>query len=265
MSQPLYPENKMKSKLRNNEHVIGMCSNSGSPTLIEMMGYAGFDFVVIETEHTPLTLDGKTSHLIKAAELAGLTPLIRVRDNESSLIHKALDIGSQGIFCPHVESKEEAQKLVDAVKYPPLGDRSGGPGRYLGPHRYAIDKESYPDYWNRESIVMFLIESKKGLDNLEEIVTVAGIDVIGIGQGDLSLSLGNWSPRFQHQECVMAVEKLLTLCRPRGIAVRESFNDIKMAKKWCEKGIRVFELGSDTSIFQKNVRKMMNEYRDLSK
>lgn len=249
MSQSVYPENKMKRKLRNGEIIMGMSTITGNTALVESMGYAGFDYLVIESEHSPNVLDERTLHIIRAAELGGLTPLMRVRDNDPSLIHKALDLGCQGIFCVHVESKNDAERLVDAVKYPPLGSRSAGPGRYLGKHRYAINTKNYPDYWNKNSIVMFLIESKKGVDNLEEIVTVPGIDVIGIGQGDLSLDLRNWVGRFQHPDCVKAVEKLLRLSEPKGIAVRDIFSDLETAQKWHKKGVSVFEWGNDLNNF----------------
>ena len=147
-----------------------------------------------------------------------------------------------------MESKNDAERIVDAVKYPPLGSRAAGPGRFLGDHRYA-KKKNYPDYWNKNSIVMFLIESKKGVDNIEEIVTVPGIDVIGIGQGDLSLEQGNWIGRFQHPDCVKAVEKLLMACKPKGIAVRDVFGDLETAQKWHKKGVSVFEWGNDLGNF----------------
>jgi len=262
MNGSVYPENKMKQKLHSGETIHGLTTNSGSPTLVEIIGYAGFDYIVIETEHAPITLDEKAVHLIRAAELAGITPLMRVRANEPSLIHKALDLGCQGAFVVHVESKEDAKKVVNAVKYPPLGTRASGPGRYLGHHRYALDQQTYPEYWNRESIVMFLIESKRGINNLEEIVSVPGIDVIGIGQGDLSLDLGDWLPRWKNPYCVKAVERLLKLCVPRGIAVRDIFSDFDTASKWQKKGVQVFEWESDTENFQRTMKTMMNQIKN---
>lgn len=263
MSSPVYPENRMKKKLRNNEFVMGMMAYAGNPSLIEIIGYSGFDYIVIETEHNPITLDDKAMHLIRAAELAGMTPLMRVSAQDPGQIHKALDMGCQGIFVVHVNSKEDAKKVVEAVKYPPIGTRASGEGRYLGRYRYALDRKTYSDYWNNESIVMFLVESKIGVDNLEEIVTVPGIDVIGIGQGDLSLDLGNWTGRFKNNECVKAVEKLLSLCKPRGIAVRDIFSDIDTAKKWSDKGVRVLEWGSDLGNFENKIKEIMSNIRSV--
>jgi len=261
MSGPVYPEIKVKKKLRNGEIVNGISCNSGSPAMVEIAGYTGLDYVVIETEISPINMEGETSvHLARAAELGGLTAIMRVRANDPSLISKALSIGYQGIFVVHVNSKEEALSVVKAAKYPPMGTRSSGPGRHLGRHRYAVRMKEYVDYWNRESIVMFIVESKEGVENLEEIVTVPGIDIMGIGQGDLSTDLGDpGAPRFGNSYCVKAVEKLLSLCTPRGIAVRDFFSDLDEAKKWYDKGIRVFEWGFDLRIFQSAVKDIVGK------
>jgi len=265
MGQPVYPENTMKRRLRSGEAVNGIICNSASPTLIEIVGYAGFDYVVIETEHSPITLDGEAMHLIRAAELSGLTVLMRISENDPSLIHKALDMGCQGILVTHVNSKEEARRVVESVKFPPLGNRASGPGRHMGRHRYALDPKTYVNYWNQESTVMFLVESMEGVNNLEEIVTVPGIDVIGIGQGDLSAELGAPTPRFGNPNCVKAVEKLLALCKPRGIFVRDIFSDAATAKKWYEKGVRVFEWGFDLGLFQKGTKDVAANFQLLKR
>lgn len=261
----MYPENKMKHKMRNGEVVLGMMCNSGNPTMVEMLGYAGFDYVVIETEHTPISLDDSAMHLIRAAEIGGLTPLVRVRGPDPGTINKALDMGSQGIFVTHVNSREEAERVVEAVKYPPIGGRGSGPGRYLGRHRYSLDRRRYINYWNEESVVLFLVESAEGVDDLEEIVSVPGIDAMGIGQGDLSVELGEPAPRFGSPEVVKAVEKLISLCRPRGIAVRDIFGDAETAVKWYEKGVRVFEWGFDLEVFQKAARGIVKDAQALKK
>jgi len=255
----------MKRKLRNGETVMGIICNSGSPTLVEVLGYVGFDYVVIDTEHTPITLDEKAAHLIRAAEIGGLTPLIRVSTEDPTFIHKSLDMGAQGIFVALVNTREDARKIVEAVKYPPMGRRAFGPGRHLGRHRYGMDRKTYVDYWNRESMVMFLVETTEGVDNLDEIVTVPGIDVMGIGQGDLAVDLGAPAPRFGNPDCVKAVEKLLELCKPRGIFVRDIFNDIDTARKWYAKGIRVFEWGFDVEVFQTAAKRIISTAESLRK
>lgn len=254
----------MKRKLRNGEAVNGIICNSGSPALVEVLGYAGFDYVAIDTEHTPITLDERAAHLIKAAELGGMTALMRVSTSDPAFIHKSLDMGAQGIFVALVNTKADAKRVVDAVKYPPMGTRAFGPGRHLGRHRYGIDRKTYVDYWNQESIVMFLVESREGVDNLEDIVTVPGIDVMGIGQGDLAVDLGAPAPRFGNPDCVKAVEKLLALCKPRGIQVRDIFGDMEMAMKWYAKGIRVFEWGFDVELFQGAAKRIISNTQSLS-
>lgn len=233
------------------------------------MGFIGVDYVMIDTEHTPICAEGIGSDLVRAADLGGLTTIMRVKENDPTVIATAFDIGCQGVFVSHIDSAEEAKRVVDAVKFPPLGERSLGPNRHrnLMENKYGMDRKQYIDYWNRESIVMILIENKKGVDNMNDILSVPGIDVVGIGQSDLSAELGAPAGRFKNPDVVKIVERLIAQARARGIAIREQFGggDTESAIKWYNNGIRVIEWGSDVGVFQNAAKKIAKDAQILRK
>ena len=181
-------KNLMKAKLQTGEPVIGFQIMGDWPEVVEIIGLLGADFVFLDGEHGALGIP-EIAGLVRAAECAGITPIARVPNNTPDVILRYLDIGVQGIIVPNVNSSEEAESVVKAVKYYPLGERGCGYGHAMD---YLLT-QSFSEYAkeaNRETIVITQCESKRGLDNLEEIVDVPGIDIIFIGPADLSQSLG---------------------------------------------------------------------------
>lgn len=180
--------NTLKAKLRAGKRAIGFSVMGNWPELIEMMAYCGVDCVMLDGEHGILSLPD-IANLVRAAENVGITPIARVGRNAADLILSYLDAGVQGIIVPKVESKEEAERAVRAVKYYPLGERGCGYGHM---REWGIT-QSFAEYIaeaNRETMVILQCESKKGLDNLEEIVRVEGVDMIQTGPLCMSQSLG---------------------------------------------------------------------------
>ena len=178
----------MKAKLQTGEPVIGFQIMGNWAEIVEIVGLLGSDFVFLDGEHGALGLP-EIAGLVRAAECVGITPIARVPSNAPDVILRYLDIGVQGIVVPNVNSREEAERAVKAVKYYPLGERGCGYGHAMD---YLLTQSfsQYVKEANRETMVITQCESKEGLDNLEEIVNVPGIDIIFIGPADLSQSLG---------------------------------------------------------------------------
>jgi 2-keto-3-deoxy-L-rhamnonate aldolase RhmA len=158
------------------------------PTMPELIGLAGFDAAVIDLEHGAFDLQ-QVQVLVMACELAGITPIVRVPELEPPLITRLLDIGVQGIQLSGVTSAAEAVELVRAVRFPPHGVRGLiGNSRALG--YGGVANAAGLDAVNREILVKVTIESKEGLDAVEAIAAVDGIDLLGVGPNDLSAALG---------------------------------------------------------------------------
>ena len=159
-----------------------------SPQLTEIIGLIGFDFVVIDMEHGPVDM-GVAENMVRAAEIAGVTPFIRVTHNSPHLILRALDIGALGVHVPEVSDAHEGKAVVASVKYAPQGQRGLAGVRAA---KYGL-KDSLPEYTaaaNQQTMVIVHIEDVKAVENLDALLAVEGIDVYFLGPTDLSNSLG---------------------------------------------------------------------------
>lgn len=236
--------NRLKQALRDDRTVFGLFCSTPNPLVVEMIGYAGFDFVIIDTEHAlvnPETLE----NMVRAADVAGLTALVRVPHISSGAILRALDAGAGGVVIPQVRSREDAQRAVAASRYYPDGERSLNAGRAAGFGK--TDLGSYIQRANREVLVVLMIEDRQGVEALPEILAVPGIDLVLEGAADLSQSLGvPWQTR--HPLVRDALQRVQTTCRQHEIPfcaiprVPEDFG------YWWQRGVHAFVLGDERGI-----------------
>ncbi len=181
-------KNTMKAKLLSDQAVIGFLVLGNWPEIVEMLGILGADYVMLDGEHGTLGLP-EMANLVRAAECGGITPLARIPRNAPFLIPNYLDLGVQGVIVPNVNTKEQAEQAVRATKYYPEGERGIG-NCHTTDYGFEISWADYIKMANRETMVITMCENKEGVDNLEEIVKVPGVDIIMIGAYDLSVSLG---------------------------------------------------------------------------
>jgi 2-dehydro-3-deoxyglucarate aldolase len=200
----------LKTKIKNKEVTIGSWITLGHTSIAEIMAKAGFDWLVIDMEHSAITLH-EAQELIKVIELSGIVPLVRVGNNDSTLIKRVMDAGAHGVIVPMVNCSEDAIKAVNAVKYPPTGQRGVGLARAQG---YGLEFERYKNWVNKESIVIVQIESVDAINNLEEILSV-DIDGFIIGPYDLSASMGK-PGEFDHPDVVNALTKVKEVSQEMG-------------------------------------------------
>lgn len=176
----------LKKKLNSGKVSVGSWITLGHTAVAEIMAQAGFDWLVVDMEHSAITLK-ETQQLIQIVELSGIVPLVRVGENNPNLIKRVMDAGAYGVVVPMVNTKEDAVKAVQAVKYPPVGIRGVGLARAQG---YGMEFEKYKNWVNKGSIIIVQIEHKDAIENLEEILSVNGVDGSIIGPYDLSGSFG---------------------------------------------------------------------------
>ncbi len=180
-------KNTLKQKLNAGEATVGPFVGFPSPAMVETMGWMGFDFVVIDCEHGPMDFE-TSEHMIRAAELSGTTAILRIGLNEQQHIQRYMDAGAAGVMIPLVNNAADGKKVVDAVKYPPMGKRGAFAGRNAnfglqGMAEYI--KES-----NEETFVSLQIETPEGIENADEIIATENADAIFLGPGDLSVNFG---------------------------------------------------------------------------
>ncbi|MCT7948710.1 aldolase/citrate lyase family protein [Ancylothrix sp. C2] len=250
-------DNKLKQKLKNGEFVIGTFVNCAYPAFIEICGIAGFDFAVIDMEHGPLHTLG-AEDLCRAADCAGIAPIIRVRKNDAPQIQRALDIGSAGVQVPQIEKKEDAEAVIKGAKYSPLGARGLSFNTRAG--LYTAAGTQITDQLNENSLVVVHVEGKAGVENLNEIVSVPHIDVIFLGPYDLSQSLGI-PGQVRDPKVLELMQKSIKIIRNSGKAVGTFADNPDTAKQWIEAGVQYVGLGVDVAIFLKACQSLIKAVR----
>lgn len=179
---------KVKEKIRQGRLAIGTYVNLADPAIVEIIGLAGFDAAFIDMEHTAFDLKLVES-MIRACDLVGITSLVRVPDNNPKTILRILDMGAQGIQVPHIESKEDAFQAVKAVRYAPLGER-GMAGSSRATRYGSISLKDHIKTSNSEVLLAVMVEDIGAVQELADIASIEGLDLIAIGPSDLSQSLG---------------------------------------------------------------------------
>ncbi|GED24441.1 siderophore biosynthesis protein SbnG [Brevibacillus agri] len=251
-------ENTLKRKLREGKTVYGLFCSIPAPVVVEMIGCAEYDFVIIDTEHVlvnPETLE----NMIRAAEAAQITPLVRVANALPGTILRALDSGAQGIVVPHVESREQAEQIVRSSRYYPLGTRSLNSGR---PGAFGKnDLVLYLERANAEIMVVPMIESRAGVERITDILDVPGIDMVLEGAADLSQSYGRpWDTRGELVKT--ALQSVQAAALSRGVpycAIPRAAEDMD---EWFEKGVRAYVLGDERGIAFRALRHQLGTMRD---
>lgn len=208
-------KNLTKAKIKAGGVAVGTFMNINHPRLIELCGYTGYDFVIIDAEHGPADPE-TTENLVRAAELTGVTPLARIGQNVRQFILRYLDTGIMGAQIPMVNTKEDAEAVVQYCKYPPEGIRGLAAVRAA---RYGV-MESFPEYVekaNEEMMVIVQVETMQAVDNLQQILSVPGIDVVFVGPTDLASSMG-YSGQFNRPEVQNLLHRVLREIREAGVA-----------------------------------------------
>lgn len=205
-------DTRLPGLLRGNRPLAGMFIGFPSPALVEMVGYAGFDFVIIDNEHGPASIE-TTENLIRAARCANVIPVVRA---ELPQVPRVLDAGASGVQVPAVNTAEEARAIVDACKYPPLGSRSAAFTTRAGGYTFHGGPAQVQRV-NEGVALILMIETKEAYANLDTILAVKGIDALFIGLSDLALSMG-YPGDNMHPEVQAAVASIIEKSRAAGVA-----------------------------------------------
>jgi 4-hydroxy-2-oxoheptanedioate aldolase len=212
----------------------------------EALASLGFDWLCIDLQHGLLDYQDLT-RMLPAISTSTATPLVRVPWNEPYEIMKALDAGAYGVVVPMINDRQEAEQAVAACRYPPDGNRSFGPIRaaLYGGRGYAREA-------NGQIACVGMIETLRGLDNLEDIVTTPGLDAVYIGPSDLSLALGlPATGDSDHPDHAAAVTRILEACKRAGIAAGIHTSSVAYTRKYLAAGFNLVNLGSDAGFMMR--------------
>lgn len=232
--------NSTKEKLKNGGTVYGCFTRYPNATLVEALGYWGWDFIVFDGEHGTIEV-ADCEQMVRAAELQGVTPIARVPANQPHVILRFLDTGAQGVHVPMVRSAAEAEALVQSVKYQPRGSRG------LAAVRAADfgQRGSLGDYVgqaNTETLVVAHIETEEAVERLPEIARVDGLDVAFLGPTDLSNSLGI-PGQIQHPKFEATCRRFIEALSGSKVAVGIMVPNAELARSWRARGARYITIG----------------------
>ena len=238
--------NSVKKALAEGQVQLG--TNFGqlrSQDIVRILAAAGFHWAFIDGEHGGFDLE-TIQDICRIAQYAGLCPIVRVADLQYHLVARTLDIGAQGIIFPRVESPELLERAVSWTKFPPVGIRGYG----LTPIHIDHAQASMPEvieHMNANTFVALQIETRRGVEMRDELLSVPGIDAVMIGPADLSISLGV-PGEFQHPTMVDAMEKIRDSCIAHGVAPGTQTRTLALAKFWRERGMRFLGCSSETGM-----------------
>lgn len=243
--------NRIRQTLGGNGVAVGAIMQLASPELIEIAGHAGCDFVLIDCEHGSFQLE-RAVELLRAADAIGITPVVRVPNNDASFIMRVLDAGAMGVVIPNVCSRQQVELAVSAARYKEgnnNGTRGACPGTRATWHQ-TRDWKGFVRWSNENVMVWALIENMQAVKNIDEILAVAGLDAIMIGPFDLAHDMG-YPGESLHPKVSEALEEVVRRAQGKGVGVVATFFSTTadgMAEernRWLAKGVRILSIGSD--------------------
>ena len=250
---------EFRRALTGRERLVGNWISIGHPAVGEISAQLGFDFVVIDTEHTATSISELEDVMrgVDAAE-GDTVPLVRVPSHDPGRIKRVLDAGAAGLMFPMVETAEEAEDVVSAMRYPPEGRRGAAPARASD---YGATFGEYFESANDDLVTITQIETERGVENAAEIAAVDGVDALQIGQGDLSASLGvfgDWdADRFR-----TAVEDVVDAAHAEDVPVGMLALDHDGIDRWLDAGVDFMQVGADMVYLTEGAEAAKDHFED---
>ena len=246
----------VREKLKRGDVLIGIFCKTTAPEFVEVIGYAGFDFCILDMEHGPANLE-TLQNLIRAAEASGVLPIIRTRDMNPESVAQPLDLGAAGIQVPQVASKAEAESVVDAANFAPLGHR--GVCRFVRAAQFsAMDRASYFASAN-ESLVILQLEGTH-LSEYEKIADIPGVDILFIGPYDLSQALGI-PGQIEHPRVLEEMQKIIAVAKHKNKTIGVFADSLTQTQRWIDAGVQYIAYSVDVGLFHSACRDTVTAIR----
>ncbi len=250
----------LKKKLAAGEFSPGIWMSLPSPTACEVIAEAGFDWIVVDAEHSPFNPE-TLQYMLMAFKGSDTVPLIRVAWNDHVMIKQALDLGWDGVLVPQVNNVEDTERAISACRYPPAGKRGFGPSRASN---YYRDQDEYTRRANDSVICAIQIEDISAAEQIDRIVAVPGIDWIFVGRYDMSGALGRLGD-IDNQQIWNSVHKIFDVAHAAGIPTSNAVRGIENIEKTLSLGSQLVTLGEDTAYLKEAVGNAIKAFHDVIK
>ena len=252
----------LKEMLRRSSLLVGMTTQHVTqPWLAKLWKQSGCDFVYLEYEHTFFN-EGQLADFVLSCRSEGLPVVSKVPECSRTHVKKLLDCGVIGIQLPWAETREQIDQLVSYVKYPPLGIRAACPGWGNSDYNLDVDGGRFIEEGNRETVVLAHVETRRGVQNIDEILSNPHVDVAIIGQYDLSVSVGHPGD-LRHPDLAAAVERVISAAHKHHKVVGMWVPGADHARIWFEKGVTFFETASEVDLIGEGARRVVREFRSV--
>jgi len=250
----------LKKRLKQGETLNGCWLNTGSSLTAEIVGLAGFDWVLIDLEHGAGS-EKDVLHQLQALEHTPTAAIVRVESSESQRIHRVLDMGAEGIMCPKIGNSEDAKKVIHGLHYPPHGGR--GVAKMVRATGFGQHFDKYYQDARENVLGIVQIETVEVLDHLDEVAAIEGVDVLFIGPADLSMELGIFG-QFDHPRFKEALKETVNAAQKAGKTTGILFFNSDDYNTYHDLGIRFIACGSDATFVAdgaRNLAKKLNSFR----
>jgi 2-keto-3-deoxy-L-rhamnonate aldolase RhmA len=231
----------IKERIYNGETLLGCWLNLGSPLTSEIVGMAGFDWVLIDIEHGA-GFEGHVLNQLQALEHTPAASIVRVESHQRQRFHRVLDLGAEGIMCPRIYTPADAEQAVKAIRYQPDGVR--GVAKMIRAARFGADFEDYYASHKEKLVCIVQVETAEILDSLDSVAAIDGVDVLFVGPTDLSLALGVYG-QPDHPKFVEAIKATADAAAKEGKAAGILLKNPDEFKRYYDFGFRFIACGSD--------------------
>jgi len=251
--------NLVKQRLLSGATVIGtLLQETRTPAMAQILKQTGFEYFMLDMEHGGYNLES-VADLIRVGRLLDLCPLVRVVSGEYDWIARTLDQGAMGLMLPRVESRAQVEHFVACAQYPPLGKR----GSAGGAHReYAtVAVADFLAASNRETLLIIQIENRPALEQLDDLLTVPGVDVALVGPEDMSIALGIPGD-MDHPALEDAMRRVVSACQRHGVVPGVFAASVPQARRWLGLGMRFLLYATDVLLYQEAARQALSQIKD---
>jgi 4-hydroxy-2-oxoheptanedioate aldolase len=252
---------RLRAKFEAGEPAFGMWAGIPTSLTAELAAAAGYDYVCVDLQHG-LSDEATMVSMFQSTQAGGSVPLARLAWNEPWLIMRALDLGAAGVILPLIDNAAEARRAVESCRYPPVGRRSYGPVR-----AELVMGSAAPDELGGDALCIAMIETREGIENLEEIAATPGLDGLYIGPSDLSIALGLPPGRLtaergtDQRPLADAIERIRQACEAHGLIAGIHCGSGAAAEHYAGQGFRLITVGVDTSLYKATIGRELNAAR----
>jgi len=252
--------NPIKTGLKQGKSYIGTFAKIVDPSVVEIFSLSGFDYFVVDNEHSQMSKESMVN-LLRASDISGIVPIVRVRENSRAQILQALDAGGRGVMVPETSTAEQVKHVVDSALYAPEGARGMigvGPGTDF---ESGGDPRENLAFANAQIHVTIMLETREAFTHLNEIASVPGIDALTLGPSDLAQDLGVFGTPGQAEVLDEHRYRMTESALKHGKDVAMRVETVAQAKQWIEAGAKLLSYSSDVAVLKGGFRTAMSELR----